>query len=1027
MDPAIELFHTAFSGSAQRDPRALARFIGDRWGTSNAKARAIVCGLVGRVDGYRIAPSIPWPKLIGGMERAVRDMPEERLAKVVEVVYHEMRQDEVDFFHSLLDPAQAAARARTIELESAPEGFGFQALEDLHPTAQQLAEVLFLLPGHRQRDYQRFVASIAVFGRDSWREPAAEAIRTMLAEPPAIDGGMMPARPPAARRPPVRHRPKQELKSVPASEIGPTAPPAPVLAPEPVPAPPTHAGPAPAPSAEPEPIPLPALELPSVQAPQEPSDQQPSPPSAGESLSVESLLCDALAPSDESNGEHLTHLDRLIIDASVGHAVGQIGSPTTEQLREIARTFSLLSLKRPQSWFHRGFVEALTGQELPVRTGADNDARRAWHLAGWLLGHARRDVDEAPARFEALAEDDQRTLLRHEPAARVVAPTMLDRLAFEGRIDAIVPWVRHYDSDPGWLQFPIEDALHAGDTASALTLLEALEQREALERRDALANDPTATPPLPTWSYLRAEALRAQGRFELALAVAERALAEVRSVHAARLAAVEEAATAETACHGDRVLLAMSRDLVSRLMATTFLSEAHVARAEQVWFSERLTPAAIWTLYGSPLGPWCALLAEATRPHIGLAYLAALVAVCGSEEETDAFQESTARALDSAITQLQRRDLPVYAALLPRCEVLRAMLLALKQDTDAGAALRAIQEVLRYDEQHPPLPGAVVEPLVVRGLGLDIAEVSRLVVPRLHGDFRNLLTDRWLREALANDPIRDAILASMDEWMSEATATDAWELGARMFKSLCELPGRGCVAGGIADSLLALVENTNQYADRLVTLLVDDDRWQKVWTDREDFESVRGVLALRTSSALIRDPAIAGLFDAVYTAAARKNRPEAIALVELMQQLGAAPELLKPLRQAIDRQAPPPKPRRTTSSSRRIRVLFVGGDERQKNELDRIKGLIDGSDPAVTPVFVFPGWGSNWRPALDDVDRRLEHVEIVVMMRYMPTKFGENVRKLINQRRLQWRMSTGHGPHSIADAVVDAARVVRGE
>lgn len=774
------------------------------------------------------------------------------------------------------------------------------------------------------------------------------------------------------------------------------------------------------------PVPAPVAETPT-----EPSPPERTTPTLGETLPVESLqeeslpveslfagslLTEALAPSEESGGEQLTHLDKVLIDAAVAHAVGQVGAHTTTQLREIAATFSLLNLKRPQSWFHLGFVEALTAQDLPARTGADNDARRAWHLAGWLLGHARRDLDEAPARFEALADDDQRTLLRHAPAARVVAPTMLVRLAFEGRIDALAPWVQHANADLDWLQLPIEEALHAGESASVLTLLETLESNEIVLRRETLLNDAAVTPHLPTWSHLRAEALRAQGRFALALEVAGNALAYLRHVQSRRAAATSGVD-----------LDAVIRSLVARLMATTFLSDAHIERAESVWFSERLTPSAIWTMYGSQLGPWCALLSEADRPHIGLAYMAALVAACGSEEETDDFQEPAARALEGAITQLQRRDLPVYAALLPRCEVLRALLLTLKQDTDAGVALRAIQEVLHYDEQHSPLPGPIVEPLVVRGLGLEIPEVAQLVVPRLGGDFRNLLTDQWIREAFANDSIRDAMLVRTDEWLREATATDAWELGARMFRALCDLPGRGCVAGPIADSLLALVENTNQYADRLITLLVDGDRWQKVWTDREDFEAIRGVLALRTNCPLIRDPAIAGLAGAVYTAAARKCRTEALALVELAQQLGAAPELLESLRHAIDCQAPAPRSKRATSASRRVRVLFVGGDERQRNEVDRIKALIDGSDPAVTPVFVFPGWHSNWRASVDDVERKLPSAEIVVMMRYMRTMFGENVRRLINKRGIQWRMSTGHGPHSIADAVVDAARTVRGE
>jgi hypothetical protein len=141
--------------------------------------------------------------------------------------------------------------------------------------------------------------------------------------------------------------------------------------------------------------------------------------------------------------------------------------------------------------------------------------------------------------------------------------------------------------------------------------------------------------------------------------------------------------------------------------------------------------------------------------------------------------------------------------------------------------------------------------------------------------------------------------------------------------------------------------------------------------------------------------------------------------------LGEPRESCEGLRLAIDRhrtaEAGTGGAAAADTPSRRVRVLFVGGDERQRREQDNIRRMVAARRRNVELDFEHPGWGSNWGPKLEAAVRKLRNADIVVMLRFTRTIYGEKLRQEISASGKQWRPTYGHGAPAIARAIASAA------
>lgn len=112
------------------------------------------------------------------------------------------------------------------------------------------------------------------------------------------------------------------------------------------------------------------------------------------------------------------------------------------------------------------------------------------------------------------------------------------------------------------------------------------------------------------------------------------------------------------------------------------------------------------------------------------------------------------------------------------------------------------------------------------------------------------------------------------------------------------------------------------------------------------------------------------------------------------------------------------------SSNGAFTVLFIGGNENQRRDESWIRDHISKTYPKLEVKFLSTGWSSNFAGYLADVRRMAPHVDVIVMMRFVRTMFGREVRKVANDAKIQWRACTGHGREFVARAILQAAQEV---
>lgn len=104
--------------------------------------------------------------------------------------------------------------------------------------------------------------------------------------------------------------------------------------------------------------------------------------------------------------------------------------------------------------------------------------------------------------------------------------------------------------------------------------------------------------------------------------------------------------------------------------------------------------------------------------------------------------------------------------------------------------------------------------------------------------------------------------------------------------------------------------------------------------------------------------------------------------------------------------------------SRPARVLFVGGDERQSRVEDAVRAKVRRRAPHVEVTFIHPGWSGNWSQHLEKVRAQMPGHDALVLMRFMRTELGKQIRRHCDK---PWRSCWSSGHKGMADAILAAA------
>jgi hypothetical protein len=243
-----------------------------------------------------------------------------------------------------------------------------------------------------------------------------------------------------------------------------------------------------------------------------------------------------------------------------------------------------------------------------------------------------------------------------------------------------------------------------------------------------------------------------------------------------------------------------------------------------------------------------------------------------------------------------------------------------------------------------------------------------------------------------------------------------------LFGALAENGGKRQDLQAIGDELLALISDYSDGAPDAIDAFQHGGRGASIWGE-DDYCAIEFELALHCRGAY-RDNARYRLMRRASVLERAIRHDEAEECLEMAEALGEPRESTEGLRRAIagNRAAHPISHTTNTSGHvRRVRVLFVGGDERQRREQENIRRLVAAHRKNVEIEFEHPGWGSNWSPKLDSAIRKLSKIDVVVILRFTRTIYGEKLRHAISTAGKQWRPTYGHGAPAVSRAIVRAA------
>ena len=336
--------------------------------------------------------------------------------------------------------------------------------------------------------------------------------------------------------------------------------------------------------------------------------------------------------------------------------------------------------------------------------------------------------------------------------------------------------------------------------------------------------------------------------------------------------------------------------------------------------------------------------------------------------------------------------------------------------------IESIATVADFERTAENLPFHAVSALIEDGLAGGVERVADLIVPRLQSELPSLLSSGVLAAALTNPKVCSALASNVTDYLRPLAGPKQVQVRADLFRTIVDANGSKAEVVQMADELIGTVQAYPSSAAAAIDALLARDRWTWVWTE-DDFVAIHAELAQGCDEFYRSAARSRAMSRARYLC--RQDPDAAEECLELADWLGEPVANLAAVRLMLDRLATASRRRDVAGRAEPlVRVLFVGGDERQQRLQVKITELVDAKRSNVRLLFEHPGWSSNWGQKLERVVSRLKNVDVVVLLRFTRTMYGERLRDAIGRAGKQWRPTYGHGAPSIARAIVAAANEV---
>lgn len=684
-----------------------------------------------------------------------------------------------------------------------------------------------------------------------------------------------------------------------------------------------------------------------------------------------------------------TTVDQVMIKQAVASYTGVVGALAVDDMHRLADELVRLNTDRHASFFHLGFLDGLDDAYSPdLPAEVMNGHRRQWFAFGKLTGLVRREHQDAILELARASKYEIASIVRHPSQGRaVVAPLVRALLEPEPMHAAELLHLRLLVEEP-FTDLPA--VLHrTHQRARALLLEQRADEAEALWRALTLAPQDLLRQ-LGIGSERRLiSCARARNDFPTALERVEALDTSTDDPHERAVLETERGLIAAEISHLKVVSLGSSDTHRRNLTARLERGRHHFEQALRIDPQEWRASLCLGVLYALTKQP-----------------------------------EPAAPLLERARSALLNDPLAASTRLGAEVQFLAALvrLRCLEEGTD-GRAFKDVAETLNTDGWSPPVADLleVVELLTVHGsrhsaqllaLVADHAPATKLAPLTLH--------------LLGNDELAAAPTAARLARSAKVDAATRIELLTLALDTTWNRPGHDVDA--LVDQLDDLLrEVSDDDADRRLQVWLNDSMTPNELYGAFGVEHLRILLHERLGEF---DTARQLLERLIHRSLAASTWERPYDLDELLDhhrrrdpdgdRSGALATLIRSDREAPDEATDP------IVEQRDVRLLFVGGDERQQRITSEIEARTREVVPGTVHVtWIHPGWSARWLEHAEHAEAEYDRSDALVLMPLVRTNLGRRLRRTSGEAGLPWVACTGHGVDSITRAISKAAQVVR--
>jgi len=688
-------------------------------------------------------------------------------------------------------------------------------------------------------------------------------------------------------------------------------------------------------------------------------------------------------------------LDRAVIRSVISTLNEVEGSLDFDELDDLVQELVDLNDTRFQSRFHRGFLDALTNRPLASIGPGDNQVRREWYLCGHGSGVLRKSPQDFLSWVDGLNKSDLELLLRaHDHSAGAgafIAVPVVRSLLEAGRPEDARPWIEHY---------------LIGQAPQILQIL------NHWARVELLAGDPDTVRQVLAIADQAAEQIKANHP-----GIPDRILRDVRrrlSIAWRRVGRSDEALSIV-----DSLLeLTLDSDERARLLGDRALLRLGIRDIEDL----QLPPQESQDAFLSAIEDNRSTLEEADRECTVpvVAFMLALPAVARPGVAREVLESAIDR-LRAALDLMVRED----AAFWERTSLLRRVRLYLSvlelrsaDEARSGAAGQRLLDALKAcDEKDALLALEAIDSATTLGVR-QAPDLAAMALSRWPGRTMRVLDLRALTAA-SPDFAHDVVAQMLNDGQA-LRIEERWKAWESILKGCIRGDHRNIECARTALDQLEILAYSSRRDVDFVKLIDDQQNWDPAW-DMADAEQARSRILEQLGRL---EDARAVLLRIAH--AAISEGEDLIGVVELadrITRLGAPVEELAPLRGRI--QAALGEPESTPAPKLRgswigVRVLFVGGNEKQRVYKQHLEAAVQGKYPGATVDFEFPGWSSNWARQFGNLKDRAGRAGSMVIMRFVRTNLGIAMRRVAGELDIPWVACSGHGRDSMERAICRA-------